>query len=74
MGIGDNKHEKLKKDIMDSLKEINYYLDSLSNTGFALKPAPKLQKNGVDAILLEDKVPVTNWNGGIEAQKGKIAY
>ena len=54
---------------MDSLKEVNYYLDSLSNTGFALKPTASIQKNGVEAIIAEDKVPVTNWNGEIDGQK-----
>lgn len=50
---------------MDSFKEVNYYLDSLSNTGFSIKPSASIQKNGAEAIILEDKVPITNWNGGI---------
>jgi len=59
---------------MDSFKEVNYFLDSLSNTGFALKPNLSLHRNGVEAIVLEDKVPVTNWNGSTEGTHMKHTF
>lgn len=43
----------------------------MSNTGFALKPTAKFQKNGTEAIILEDKVPVTNWDGSIQTPNAK---
>lgn len=63
MGLGQNKDDKLKKDILDSLKELNYYLDSLSNVSFTFKPSSSFKKNGADAIIAEEKVPVTQWDG-----------
>lgn len=64
MGIGENKNEKLKSEIMDSFKELNYYLDSLSNFSFVPKPTKETTKKvQSEAIVVEEKVPLTLWNG-----------
>ena len=52
---------------MDQFKELNYKLDCLSNFNFVPKPliekaAGKGSQNDA-AITLEEKVPVTMWNG-----------
>lgn len=33
-----------------------------------------IQKNGSEAIILEDKVPVTSWNGTTEAPNMKHTF
>ena len=49
---------------MDSFKELNYYLDSLSNFSFVPKPSKDNTKKGQsEAIIVEEKVPLTLWNG-----------
>ncbi len=54
LGIGDNKNEKLKADIMDGFKELNYYLDSLTNFSFTPKPTKQnTKKNQGQAIIVE---------------------
>ena len=40
LGLGEKKNDKLKKDIMEGFKEINYHLDCLSNLNFTPKPTP----------------------------------
>lgn len=74
LGIGDHKNEGLKKEIIDSFKQINYLLDCLSNTAFALKPVSNVQKNGAEAIVAEDKIPITSWNGTVETPHAKLAF
>jgi U3 small nucleolar ribonucleoprotein component len=64
LGIGENKNEKLKAEIMDSFKELNYFLDSLSNFSFVPHPTKSNGKKGqTEAIVVEEKVPLTLWNG-----------
>lgn len=67
LGLGNNKDDKLKKEIMSSLKEINYLLDSLSNLSFTFKPASYKKAGGADAIVAEEKVPLTQWDGTLQA-------
>ena len=76
LGLGENKNDKLKKDIMESFKEINYQLDSLSNLNFTPKPAPsgKSNKRNEEAIISEEKVPITLWEGSEEVQKKKVKF
>lgn len=45
LGLGDNKNDRLKKEIMNEFKEINYYLDSLSNLNFTPKANPSSKFN-----------------------------
>ena len=59
LGLGDNKHETLKKEILDSFKQVNYYLDSLSNCNFTPKPTSTVKS---DLIISEEKVPMNMWN------------
>lgn len=64
LGIGDNKNDKLKTEIMDSFKQLNYFLDSLSNFSFTPKPIKDAMRKGQsEAIIVEEKVPLTLWNG-----------
>ena len=49
---------------MNSFKELNYFLDSLSNFSFVPQPTKTNGKKGQsDAIVVEEKVPLTLWNG-----------
>ncbi len=61
---------------MDSFKELNYYLDSLSNFNFVPKPSKENTRKGQsEAIIVEEKVPLTLWNGQKQASKeGKFAF
>lgn len=43
LGLGDNKQDKLRTEILDAFKEVNYYLDSLSNFHFTPRPVSKLK-------------------------------
>ena len=59
LGLGENKNDKLKKDIMDAFKEVNYYLDSLSNSSFTPKPTASSSN---EAVISEEKVPLNMLN------------
>ena len=51
---------------MEGFKEINYYLDSLSNLNFTPKTAPtsKTNKKGQEvSVVVEEKVPITMFQG-----------
>lgn len=61
--MGDNKTDKLKQEILESFKEVNYYLDSLSNCNFTPRPSTG-SKNEV--VISEEKVPITMWRGNRE--------
>ena len=65
LGLGEKKNDKLKKDIMEGFKELNYHLDCLSNLNFTPKPTPSknAHKKNEEAIVVEEKVPITMWTG-----------
>ena len=46
---------------MDAFKEVNYYLDSLSNFHFAPRPGATSK---AEAVIIEERVPIPNWKNG----------
>jgi U3 small nucleolar RNA-associated protein MPP10 len=60
LGLGENKQDKLRTDILDSFKEVNYYLDSLSNFHFTPRPVAALKG---EAVIVEERVPTSRWKG-----------
>lgn len=60
LGLGENKQDKLRAEILDAFKEVNYYLDSLSNFHFTPRPVSKLKG---EAVIVEERVPTARWKG-----------
>ena len=42
LGLAENKQDKLKADILEGFRTVNYYLDSLSNFNFTPRPTTHL--------------------------------
>ena len=58
---------------MEGFKELNYHLDCLSNLNFTPKPAPSknAHKKNEEAIIVEEKVPITMWTREEENEQKK---
>lgn len=64
LGLGENKQDKLKASILEAFKEVNYYLDSLSNFHFTPRPTGNSRS---EAVISEEKVPTFRHTAGEKA-------
>ena len=68
LGLGENKQDRLKGEIMAAFKQVNYYLDSLSNFHFT----PRVVTANAEASITEDKVPLSMFGAAGNLSKGKV--
>lgn len=69
LGLGEDKQDRLRADIMQGFKEVSYFLDALSNSRLAPRPQHALRP---EAAIVQERVPTSRWKAQEErAQVGR---